>query len=356
MNSRALLPDGFAPQRILLVRLSAIGDILFAAPLLDALRARYPDAELVWLAQPECAPLLRYHPALDALIEWPRVRPLPTLWRALGGPGARLRAYRFDLALDLQGLLKSALPTRLSGAPWRIGLNAREGGGLLMTAVIRAPRDDPRMGSEYRTLAEALGLPTADFVPRLHPGDEAREQAARMIDTAGLQAGFVALCPFTTRAQKHWFEARWAELARRLAEPVTRGGLGLPARLLGAPGDRAAAERIARAAALPLAAWVGETSLPVAAALIERAALVIGVDTGLGHMGVAAGVPSLLLFGATRPYLDTGSEQARVLYHPYPCSPCRRRPSCGGRFDCMRALEVGQILAQARDVLPGAGS
>jgi heptosyltransferase-1 len=347
---------GLAPRRILLVRLSAIGDIVFASPLIDAFRAAFPRAHLAWLVQPGCLPLLAHHPGLDQVIPWPQAhlralfseRRFGALGRELAGLGRELRAQSFDLAVDLQGLLKSALPTRLTGAPERIGLDSREGSGLLMTRVVRSPRDDPRIGSEYRALAQALELPRNDFRMRVHPGDVARRQAAAMIEQAGLGAGFVLCCPFTTRAQKHWFEARWAALAGCLVRPPTEGGLGLPLRLLGAPADRAAAGRIARAAGLPVDAWVGQTSLLEAAALIERASLVIGVDTGLSHIGVAAGVPTLLLFGATRPYLDAGSATAEVFYLPRDCSPCRRRPTCDGRFHCMRDIHVEQVLARAR--------
>lgn len=347
------------PQRILLVRLSAIGDLVFASPLIDSFRAAYPRAYLAWLVQPGCAPLLRAHPGLDAVIEWPQPRLRALLaqgqWRALiqalSAQRHRLHARRFDLAVDVQGLLKSALPTRLSGASQRIGLDSREGSGWLMTQVIRTPSPDPRIGSEYRVLAEALKLPLGDFAMRVEPGETARAQAEAMIAQAGLHAGFALLCPFTTRAQKHWFEDRWIDLARQLRQPPDEGGLGLPVRMLGAPADRKAAARLAQAAGEPLDIWVGATSLPLAMALIERARLVIGVDTGLSHMGLAARRPTVLLFGATRPYLDTGRPEARVLYHPRACSPCRRRPSCNGRFDCMGDIESEQVLAAARSAL-----
>jgi heptosyltransferase-1 len=103
----------------------------------------------------------------------------------------------------------------------------------------------------------------------------------------------------------------------------------------------------------------GTTSLLQAAALIESSQLVIGVDTGLSHMGIAFGRPTLLLFGSTRPYLDTGRADARVLYHPLPCSPCKRRPTCQGSFDCMRLIREDEVLSAARDVLgaePGEAS
>lgn len=339
---------------ILLVRLSAIGDVLFATPLIDALRRRYPEAKIDWLVQPECAPLLECHPGLNDVLIWPRQewltlwrhRRLLTLARRVLAFRRRLRAERFDLALDLQGLMKSGLLTWLSGAPKRVGLGSREGSRWLMTRVLPRGGDTRRIGSEYRFLAETLELPTGEFRMALHTAPEDRAFAAAQMQEQGLDEGYVVLCPFTTRPQKHWVESRWAELAAELARDF-----GLPSVLLGAPADRVAAGRILAARTSNILCLVGQTSLREAAAVIERARLVIGVDTGLGHMGIALARPTLVLFGSTRPYLDTNRANAHVLYHPLSCSPCRRDPTCDGRFMCMRLITVAECLVAARCVL-----
>lgn len=348
-----------APERVLLVRLSAIGDVIFASPLAAAFRRAYPDAYLAWLAEPGCAPLLRHHPDLDAVIEWPgptlrrlwRERRLPALAAQLRRLRRELRGYRFDLAVDLQGLLKSALPVRLCGAPQRIGLGSREGSRLLLTRVV--PREPPgaraRIGSEYLHLTRTLGLPVADFSMAVHFAAGDASAAETLLVEAGLERGFFALCPFTTRAQKHWLAPRWAELAARL-----RADTGLPSVLLGGPDDVEAGAEIAAASAGAAVSLAGRTSLLAAAAVIDRSRALVAVDTGLGHMGIARRRPTLLLFGSTLPYTDTGRADARVLYHPRACSPCRRRPTCDGRFDCMRDITVDEVIAALR-ALPGAG-
>ncbi len=173
--------------------------------------------------------------------------------------------------------------------------------------------------------------------------------ADRIIAEHDLSDGYAVLCPFTTRPQKHWIEERWAPLAARI-----QTDLGLTPVLLGGPADREAATRIADAADTPLVDLAGRTSLIEAAALIERASLLIGVDTGLGHMGIAFGTPSLLLFGSTCPYLDTTRANARVLYHKLDCSPCKRRPTCDGAFTCMRLITIDEVLDAARGVLGAA--
>jgi len=339
---------------ILLVRLSAIGDIVFASPLVAALRRAYPQAHIAWLVQPEYRSLPEHHPDLDEVIVWPahewrerlRRRRFGSLVRELRTFRKHLRAHRFDLALDLQGLLKSGFLTYLSGARERIGLGSREGSHLLMTRVVRRGGDSNRIGSEYHFLAQSLGLPTQDFSMAVPYGSEAAACAHGLIEREGLSHGFAVICPFTTRPQKHWLEPRWAELSERL-----RAELGLPVVVLGGPGDREAAGRIRDLAAAGPIDLTGKTTLPQAAALIAGCSLLVSVDTGLGHMGIAFSRPSLLLFGSTCPYLDTTRADARVLYHRLDCSPCKRKPTCKGAFTCMQSITVDEVLNAARNLL-----
>jgi len=343
---------------ILIVRLSAIGDIVFASPLVHALRRRYPGARISWLVQPESRALLEHHPELDQVIVWPRgewqalwqARRWRALWRAVREFRAGLRACRFDLALDVHSLLKSGLLTWLSGAPQRIGLGSREGSQWLMTRLVDKGPDSKRIGSEYLRLAEVLGLPVDDFEMQVALGAADEDFARQLIAGRGLGDGYAVICPFTTRPQKHWIEQRWSELAPRL-----RQQFGLPVLLLGGPGDREAAARLQAAAGGALDSLVGETRLTQAAALVKHAALVIGVDTGLTHMGIAFGRPCISLFGSTCPYLDTTHANAVVLYHKLECSPCKRRPTCNGRFDCMQAITVAEVLELAGRLLRAGG-
>jgi heptosyltransferase-1 len=207
-------------------------------------------------------------------------------------------------------------------------------------------RSRARIGSEYLFLAETLGLPVDGFHMEIHYGPQEARFARDLIQSGGLSGGFAVICPFTTRPQKHWFEARWAELADALGSR-----LGLTAVMLGGRADRDAAGRIRSLAGRGLIDLTGRTSLLQAAAVIDHCALLVAVDTGLGHMGIAFGRPSLLLFGSTRPYLDTTRADARVLYHPMPCSPCRRRPTCNGDYTCMKSIEPEEVLTAACEIL-----
>ncbi|WP_018954098.1 glycosyltransferase family 9 protein [Thioalkalivibrio sulfidiphilus] len=344
---------------VLIIRLSAIGDVVMASPLLKAIRCTWPNVHITWLVEPQAMPLLIDNDEIDRIVVWPKgnwKKLFRTLrwWRLIREIRdflVELRAERYDLALDLQGLFKSGIWAWLSGARERVGLGSREGSGLLMTRVVDRKGGDPRrIGSEYLHLAQELGLQADDFF--MHVGvSTADEAAAAEIAQSHGPAGYVVGCPFTTRPQKHWVEAYWADLARQLYER-----LGARLVLLGGPGDREAAARIAAAAGEAVDNRVGETSLTGAAAIISHARLLIGVDTGLTHMGPAFNVPTIALFGSTCPYLETGRDNTVVIYHELPCSPCRRNPTCGGRFDCLTGISVDEVMGQVERLLSRAES
>jgi len=341
-------------KRILIVRTSAIGDVVFASPFAAALKATWPDAHVAWLVEPGIAPLLADDPCVDELIHWPKgewkklwqARRFGALIKAVRHLSGELKARRFDVAIDMQSLLKSGWLTWLSGAPRRIGLGSREGSQWLMTEVIPKGGDAGRISSEYLYLAQQLGLETGTFLPRLVVGGTTAAKVEALLSRHGLERGrFAAFAPFTTRPQKHWFEDAWQALG-----PSVASALGLTPVILGGPADRDAAERIA--SAIPGAVVLaGETNIPEAAAIIERAGLLIGVDTGLTHMGIAFNTPTVALFGSTRPYLDTGRDNARVIWLGLACSPCRRRPTCHGAFTCLRDITVERVLDEARAVV-----
>lgn len=334
-----------APRRILIVRLSALGDVVLSSGLIPALRARWPEAQLSWLVEAPAAPLLRAHPDLHELIiapraEWKRLlkqKQYAALWRALRDFRQALRERQFDLVVDPQGLLKSAVLGWFTAAPRRVLLKPREGSHWLATESLREPAPgDEAIGHEYRALAVHLGAPPEQFQLSLCLGDAVQASVEQRLAGQPWRDRIAVLAAFTTRPQKHWFDERWQALSARLL------AAGLQPILLGGPGDRDAAARLC-AGAPGLLNWVGELPLDASAALIGRAALLIGVDTGLTHMAMAQRRPTVALFGSTVPYRRGPGPEAQVLYRALPCSPCHRQPSCGGRFDCMRQYSADEV-------------
>jgi len=351
--SRGILPN--PPRSVLLVRLSARGDIVFSSPLVRAFRRTYPDTKLAWMAESHTKELIELHPELDEVIvvdrnRWKtlwRERRLGTLFREAREMVRELRSRRFDVAIDLQGLLRSGIMTFLSGAPIRIGLGSKEGSKLLMTQVLsRIEGDRRRISSEYRYLAQELGLDVGDFKMEVPLAEADRSWAKEKEEELGLQDGFFVALPFTTTPQKHWREDRWARLMDRIAEEF-----GFPSVVLGGPEDGAALNRIRGMTRTEPVNLVGETTLTQASAMVERASLVIGVDTGLSHMGIAFDRPTVTIFGSNIPYTKPPTDRAKVIVNWLECSPCKGNPTCDGAFTCTDLISVEQVLETAREVL-----
>ena len=340
------------PRNILIVRLSAIGDVVMASPLVEAFKRTFPDARVSWLVEAGSKPVLEANTDLDEVIVWPRGQWNQTLKnrrylyfiRQLWSFVRDLRRKKFDLAVDAQGLLKSGIWVFLSGAAARVGIGSREGSRYLMTRVVDRKDADNRISSQYRLLAEYLGLDLGDFKMKVSLGLEAQKYAEEF--SGGLSSGYAVFCPFTTRPQKHWIEERWRELANRIIDKFE-----LTVVLLGGPDDEKAGGCIAKPDHPSILNMTGKTTIQQAGALIKGSSLLIGVDTGLTHMGFALDVPTISLFGATAPYLNTEGTSGTVLYHPMDCSPCRRNPTCEGDYTCMKAISTDEIVRTARSHL-----
>lgn len=336
-------------KNILIIRTSAIGDVVFASPVAEAIKRTYPQAHVAWLVEPGIDTLIRPDPYIDERILWPKAE-----WKALWRDGKRMEVFRrmrafrtmlrerqFDVAIDLQGLLKSGILTWMTGAPRRIGLGSREGSQWLMTEVVPRGGDPARISSEYLYLVQQLGLDAGEFMPHLYLDPNIEARALERLAANNLVPGkYAVFAAFTTRPQKHWFVDAWQKLV-----PLVRQQTGLTPVLLGGPDDREAAAQIVQGAPA-LVNLVGKTNLAEAAALIRHAGAVVGVDTGLTHMGIAFARPTVAIFGSTCPYSVTGRTNARVIWLGLSCSPCKRKPTCGGAFTCLRDISAERVMLE----------
>ncbi len=332
------------PKRILLIRLSAFGDVVIATGLLQGLKRAYPDAEIDWLVQPEFAPLLQGQPAIADVIVWER-RQWGTwwrglhwlmLWQAISSFSARLRARDYDWVIDAQGLFKSRALARLAGGRMRIGYDSKEPGKHWLHQIVqRFPEAHSQrrfIGDEHAPMLHALAG-AGDCIPCLD------------LAAAAQAAPYLVAAPFTTRPQKHWPEAHWIALLKSLAVDGHR------VLILGGPADAGAAARLVVATGgSVIENHAGKTSLLGAAELIAGATAVIGVDTGLTHLGFALQRPTIALFGSTRPYAAARGTDSLVLFRDLACAPCGRHPSCAGRFDCLRQLTPQTVLAALKQL------
>ncbi|MDB2512540.1 lipopolysaccharide heptosyltransferase II [Luminiphilus sp.] len=331
-------------QKVLIIRLSAIGDIVMASGLIPALRERFPSAQIFWLADAGLTSLLENHTDLSGVISWDK-----NAWRSLIKRGQfialirevwllskTLRAHDFDLVIDAQGLLKSGLLALLSGSSKRVSFRGSEYGHIFSHEVLKRDFDDPRMSSEYRQIGSFLGCDDSSFKLGLTPSHTDWERARELIhdQDSDNPKPIIAIAPFTTRPQKHWPTHYWPELIRRVVEK------GWKVVMLGGPTDYQLASSIESDANVSdcLLNLVGKTSLMQSYAIIEQSSALVGVDTGLTHMGIAATTPTVAIFGSTCPYLKPLSSTSAVIYEGLACSPCHRKPSCGGTYDCLSQI------------------
>jgi heptosyltransferase-1 len=343
---------------ILIVRLSAIGDVVMSTAILAGLRQAWPTARFHWLTEDMGGEVLKGNTDLASVTVLPRrrwdkllrERHYLSFLSEVRAMRRQIRDIHADVAIDAQGLLRSAIWTQASGAKLRIGLRSHEGSQLLMHEVVKVDGNPTgRMCNEYRALLEYMGLKEPGFSMSLRPTDEAREEATRMIPDGTARPVF--FYPFTTRPQKHWFADRWADLAAGVVHK-----LGRQVWILGGPADEAAAKEIAQASGVAehIRVVAGKDSNIVQKmGLIERGAAAIGVDTGLSHMSLGLGTPTVVMFGSTCGYTDTTPLPGIILYEQMPCSPCRRHPTCNGDFTCMKKITVPQALDALAKLLEG---
>jgi len=283
-------PDQESP-RILIVRLSAIGDVIHTLPVLCALRRRFPVAHLAWVTHRSAATLLRGHEALDELIELDRgwLKSPRAVWRLR----SRLRAMKPDVTIDAQGLTKSAIVAWLSGAARRIGFGDKRGRELSKWFYSQRVRTTARHVVDCNLeLLRPLGIsspPVCFNVPE-HPADGAA--AGRIIQQAGLDNGFCVVNPGAGWPSKLWPADRYAVVARHLGNAWGMSTLVVWA----GEGEREIAQRIA-AGSPQYVHLAPSTTLPELAAIARRARLFIASDTGPLHLAVAVGTPCVGLYG-----------------------------------------------------------
>ena len=327
-----------SPERILLVLLGAIGDVVRAMPLAMRLRRGFPRARITWAVEPTAAPLLERHPAIDERLIFRRDRGARAFLSFL----AAVRRCGFDLSLDLQRHLKSGVVSRVSGAPLRVGFhrsNTKEGNWIFNNRTIAPQRHWSSKLRQYLAFAEYLGLPESAVEFGLSLGGEEEARVDRLLE--GLSRPFVVAFVGSTWESRWWLVDRTAAVLR-----AVRTRFGLAAVLVGAPGREAEfAREVERAAAGEVKNLAGLTTLRDLIGILARARVAFGPDSGPMHMASALGTPVVSLWGATSPLRSApyGAEDLALVGH-VACHPCYLRQCPVGRL-CMREIGVEPVIA-----------
>ena len=285
------MPDGDA--RFLIVRLTALGDILHTLPAVAALRHAHPKARIDWVVERKWLPVIEGSPALDEVIPFDR----RSAWGAVECV-QRLRENRYTCAIDFQGLYKSSVLAALSGAPRRIGFDrnwAREGGAAMFYTerVIPAGRHVAELNY---SLSEQAGAsrPAAPEYPLRVPAGGAASVRSRLHDS-GITGDYIVVGPGGSWRAKCWPTERFGELCREMEQRTSMRVV-----VIHGPGEKSAAEEVLRAAA-PAQPIVVPTTIEELMGLLSHARGLIAADSGPLHLAAALGTPVVGLFGPTDP-------------------------------------------------------
>lgn len=369
-------------RRILIVKMSSLGDVIHALPTLQALRQNWPKAHITWAVHEQFGAVLPGKPWLDDVIyiDKKKLKSLSYLWALRKD----LHSRHFDMCLDLQCLAKSALVAFLSGAPEKYGYwELREGSGLVNKGLV-GPHKEGHVIERYLDTVRALGG-TVDRIAFPLRCDEGAKQSIQEKVTAALEARgasaqtpYAVVVPGARWAVKEWPTANFGALCTRLA---AKGVIPI---LAGAPADGEKAREVLAAAnslvadnheagdtpiadkadkndtnseaGAPIINLVGQTSLPELIELIRGCAIYISADTGPLHMANALQKPLVALFGTTSPDRTGpyGGDYVHVIVSP--TSKATAAHPLVDDPDCMKQITVDRVWQVVAPLLPNAAA
>jgi 3-deoxy-D-manno-octulosonic-acid transferase/heptosyltransferase-1 len=344
---------------ILIVKLSAIGDVIHTLPALNAVRKHYPHASITWLVEEDAAPLVQGHEALDRVIVSKRKRWLKAL-RSLSflntikevyGFIKALRDTRYDMVLDFQALLKSGILIAIARGRRKIGfgkgLEHMEHSYIFLNERIPAVDMEIHALSRGMMLLDAVGIPTNEVEYKLPMSDHDRKKIDELMKQHGIngEKSLIAINPVAKWETKLWPNKKFAELADMLVDQYN-----LKIVFTGGFKDYSIIQTITSSMKGRAINFAGKTTLTELAALYEKAALVISTDTGPMHLAAAVGTPVVALFGPTAPWrtgpYGTGHQ---IITAELECSPCFKR-RCE-TTDCMYQISVKQVMAAVKKII-----
>ncbi len=331
-------------SRILVIRLSALGDVMNVLPSLAVLRDRYPRAEITALTGPLTAGLLAQDPCIDRVLTHHRNH---NPWNWLTAC-ISLRRERFDLVVDLQ----SSRYTRWLG--WSTGADVRLGTrpGPHYTNVVKLDLTGKQTAELFRDILQPIGLDRAPLTPRFPQLERCRVSAAVLLQAHGLHdAPFAVLNPGHSPAwiTKRWLDEHWIELGRML---IARDIVPI---VTGSRAEADLANRIADGIGAPATSFAGKTDLSTLGGVLSLAQVVVSTDSGPMHMAAMAGARVVALFGPTHPVTSGPfGDGHRVLHRRLPCSYCFKK-KCPTQHECLDQMTPDEVWSAITGVISGCG-
>ncbi len=346
----------FGTMKILIVKLSAIGDVIHTLPALTALHRHYPDAQIDWLVEDGAADLVQGHAALSRALVWRRREFVKLLKAGRLFSAVRLflsvllalRSTRYDLIIDFQALLKSSLWIFLARGRRKVGfgqgMEHSENSHLFLNERIPAVSMEIHALDRGLRLLQALGIPNLQVLYDLPIGEKDEGAAEQLLVESGvrLDRPFVVINPVAKWPTKLWAAERFRELAERLLEK------GFQVVFTGSKEDRPLIDEMAGTLGSSVIRLDGRTTLKVLAAVYRSASVVVSTDTGPMHLAAALGTPVVALFGPTAPW-RTGPYGGGhvVLRAGVSCSPCFSKSCKTTELEpmaCMNRITVEQVV------------
>ena len=339
-------------MNILIVKLSAIGDVIHTLPALNAIRSHCPDAHITWLVEEAAVPLVEGHEALDRVLvskrkRWMRGLRTSSFFSTLSEIYRFIKALRdtdYDMILDFQALLKSGVLIAIARGQRKIGfgkgLEHMEHSYIFLNERIPAVDMEIHALSRGMMLIDALGIPSNTVEYKLPVSSYDHEKVDGLMRTYGMLGAkpIVAINPVAKWETKLWANKKFSQLADILidrydAKIVFTGG----------PEDGPTIQDIIAAMKGHAVNLAGHTTLKMLAALYQKVDFVVSTDTGPMHMAAAVGIPVVALFGPTAPWRTGPFGTGHQIVRGGPeCSPCFKR-ECK-TIDCMEQISVQQVV------------
>ena len=341
--------------KILVIKLSAIGDVIHSLPFLEVLKDTFPFSTIDWVVEEDAADIVQDHPDIDTLIifsrkSWIKRFAKKNEYRSIGKEVADflkvLKKKRYDIVIDLQGLLKSGILTFISRGKRKIGLNGgREASSIFINERVVVPDPDIHALERYLYITRYLGATKTGWSGRV-PIDAADTRYINDLLQGIDDTPLIAVNPMAKWETKLWGLNRFACLVDRIKET-----LGAEVIFTGSESDRKQIETILSKMNTRVLNFAGKSTLKELACLYERCAIVISTDTGPMHLAAAMNNPVVVaLFGPTSP-LKTGpyGPRHRVLRTGIECSPCFKKKCID--MSCMKEITVDMVFNIVKEVL-----
>jgi lipopolysaccharide heptosyltransferase I len=347
-------------QKILVLRLSAVGDVIRTLPAVKALKEHYPSLSITWVVEEPSQAFLESQPEIDEVILFPRNRwtqGVKSLRRMSGTIGemrgfiTSLRKRRFDVVFDFHGILKSGLLSLLSGSPKRIGYDRRstkEGNFLFSNVKVKLPKERVSRFQRNLSLLKGIGLEVEGLKYSLHIPPEDREYVESFFKTppAFFRRPLIAIHPGTSSKAifKRWMPDRYAQLSDRLIREIEATVL-----FTWGADELEWVEGIRKEMKQPSLLGPRTESLTQLGEVYRHCDLYIGGDTGPMHIASLMGIPAVVIYGPTDPIENEPFGNHIKVRKEVGCNPCHRY-SCKD-LACIKAISADEVFKATKEIL-----